>query len=569
MLVLFYLCSTSGTSLLLCSSSYYDDQSKQKLNNSSFLHLQYFSTLERLRFAQSSSGGQVDGIYQHYDAITALNIQRHRTRQDRIVSDSIATRLRRKRSLRESPSIIGSSAADTLFYASLPEKIRKREFTREEQVRLAGQLRASVILDAADEAIYKIGRRSSISHRLIAPDITVDTPTTTTFRHSMETIHSSDPRLARRDALGLELGPSSSSITSSKRTSGVPESFYDSFRWLEEEEDLDLRLFLDDYHSNLRDQLPSSQNKDRLPSFRRHLSITRKPFSRPPQTAMAGMSSIVSGGGSSIAGTRPATKDDAPSKIAKAPVPAQSPTSPSANSNGNVPFPSFPVTASNSTSPTSAPVTHVRRKSRTLSLITPRHHASQTSISTIDPGAAHYQDPEARLKLRVYLASPQKFDEAIEFGFPSTDVLSTGGSTVVGTPSVAAPSAATKRRRNTRQSTSNGSNNMNNLRTFLVGDDDDDEDDKLESDQASIPDPESPKTPQLIPEVATAAPSVSGVSGKAPFRPYRLSTDPSLGHRPSDSYAQVPANSREMTLRMTLTRLDLRAGEDQDRKSVV
>lgn len=33
---------------------------------------------------------------------------------------------------------------------------------------------------------------------------------------------------------------------------------------------------------------------------------------------------------------------------------------------------------------------------------------------------SYYQDPEARLKLRVYLASPQKFDEVIEFGFPST-----------------------------------------------------------------------------------------------------------------------------------------------------
>ena len=38
----------------------------------------------------------------------------------------------------------------------------------------------------------------------------------------------------------------------------------------------------------------------------------------------------------------------------------------------------------------------------------------------IDPEAKHYQDPEARMKLRLYLASPQKFDEAIEFGFPAT-----------------------------------------------------------------------------------------------------------------------------------------------------
>jgi len=41
-------------------------------------------------------------------------------------------------------------------------------------------------------------------------------------------------------------------------------------------------------------------------------------------------------------------------------------------------------------------------------------------INSTDTDAAYYQDPEARLKLRVYLAFPQKFDEAVEFGFPST-----------------------------------------------------------------------------------------------------------------------------------------------------
>lgn len=46
-------------------------------------------------------------------------------------------------------------------------------------------------------------------------------------------------------------------------------------------------------------------------------------------------------------------------------------------------------------------------------------HAPRSSTSSIDPAAQYYQDPEARLKLRVYLASPQNFDEAIEFGFPS------------------------------------------------------------------------------------------------------------------------------------------------------
>ncbi|KAK5126918.1 hypothetical protein LTR85_008276 [Meristemomyces frigidus] len=42
--------------------------------------------------------------------------------------------------------------------------------------------------------------------------------------------------------------------------------------------------------------------------------------------------------------------------------------------------------------------------------------------------AKYYQDPDARRQLRQYLASPQKFDEAIEFGFPSPDQIAPSSS---------------------------------------------------------------------------------------------------------------------------------------------
>ncbi len=462
----------------------------------------------------------IDGISQHYDAISAQNIQRRRSRQARVVSDSFAIHLR-KRSLRTAPSPIGASVADTLFYANLPDKIKKREFTREEQVLLAGQLRASVILDAADEAIYKIGRRRAST---TTPDITIDTPTTvSSFRHSMETLQSSTgAQSRRRDALGLEMTPAAA-----KRVSGVPESFYNSFRWAEEEDDLDLRLFLDDYHTNLREALPAPST-ERRPSFRRHLSISKMPFSRPsaaPTLARTASSAAIGGS------QRPATKDDVSSLA-------------SPRLSGTTAFPTLPPSTSHSTSPVAVP--HVRRKSRALSLITSKH-AANDSISTIDPAAAHYQDPEARLKLRVYLASPQKFDEAIEFGFPSTEVLSCGASPPISSPTAAGvtlpmPVSTKQRRRGgARQSTPDG---PDNLRTFLADDDDEDDND---NDQASMPDPESPKTPNLIEVASSHGQQGGGVSG----------------HRVSESYAQVPASSREMTLRMTLTRLDLRAGEDQ------
>ncbi|KAK0612994.1 hypothetical protein B0T17DRAFT_498569 [Bombardia bombarda] len=434
----------------------------------------YFSTLERLRFARDS--GLVDGISQHYNDIS--NYKRRRPRQDQSISEQIAGRNRR-RSLLE-PQF--SSPEPSPSHIGLPDTIgQRRELTREEQVILARRLRASVILDAADEAIYKINRQASRTPTLDAE------PVVTSQRSSMD---SND---------GIRSHPGQ------RNDRDVPQSFYESFRWLEEEEDLDLRLFLDDYHANLRDNLPSPKQQQR-PSFRRHLSISRIPFSR-----------------NSVALSRPATKD------------ANSPTSPGYSPTGSA----------------SMPFVQTRRKSRALSLLTPKHVPDE-SFDAFDPSAAHYQDPEARLKLRVYLASPQKFDEAIEFGFPSADVLS-------GAPILNATRAVAHRRQS-RQNLSAGSSNMHAFLADYDEDDDEDDGDSINSDQVSTADPESPKTPQTFENKAVPQ----------PVRPMRVvSPDPLFLRDGGNSglegagYAQVPASSREMTLRMTLTRPDLRAREDQ------
>ena len=63
--------------------------------------------------------------------------------------------------------------------------------------------------------------------------------------------------------------------------------------------------------------------------------------------------------------------------------------------------------------------------SRPLSPQSPAHHAPRSSTSSIEPNAQYYRDPEARRKLRVSL-SPQKFDEALRFGFPAPDNKSNG-----------------------------------------------------------------------------------------------------------------------------------------------
>ncbi|KAK4201309.1 hypothetical protein QBC40DRAFT_62466 [Triangularia verruculosa] len=430
----------------------------------------YFSTLERLRFAQES--GLVDGISQHYDDI-AKGFRRRKARQDRNVSEQIVGHIRRGSEIESHFSNSDSSQP----YTTRSDNTQEAELSREKQVLLARRLRASVILDAADEAVYKLNCEASRRDLTTGGDSLPSPPSP--VRHSMDS----------HRGLG---GP-----VDHADDTRVPQSFLDSFRWLDEEEDLDLRLFLDEYHAGLREGMPAAKQR---PSFRRHLSISKIPFGR---TSVSSSS-------------RPATKD--------------------ANTSPTSPY--YPPASG-----ASSPVSHSRRKSRTLSLITPKH-VPQQSITAFDPAAAHYQDPEARLKLRVYLASPQKFDEAVEFGFPAADVLS-GGVTPENEDDVATR----------RQSQQRLADDPSNMQSFLA-DEDEDENISLDSDPDSLADPESPKTPE------------SFENRPGGLRPARCATPDATHHArvrtpEAGNYAQAPASSREMTLRMTLTRPDLRAHEDE------
>ncbi|KAI8957450.1 hypothetical protein F5Y11DRAFT_363738 [Daldinia sp. FL1419] len=407
----------------------------------------YFSTLERLRLAQTV--GVLDP-----SSPPDKELRRHHQRRGASLGAIVPGRsLERPTTSPACQDNLVSS--DCAFLAKLPPKIREKHLTREEQVLVARQLRQSVILDAADEAFFKAGR---LANRRPSPPPIYPPTLSSSERPSMESLLSNNTSAGKRDSL------------------------YDSFRWLDEEEDLDLRLALDDYHVNLREAVPMVPKESRPPSFRRHMSFSKVPFGRP-----------------SMSTSRPTTKD------------AQQP--PTSSNSTSATLVGFPQTG--------------RRKSRALSLITPKH-AAHESISSIDPSAAHYQDPEARLKLRVYLASPQKFDEAIEFGFPSSD------SSAV--PYRDLPSAK-------GQSDGIFSPDSEKFKTFL-------EDDKssIYSDDASLPDPESPRTPDTLDknDKALRRPRTNDYQSRLP-----------------EGYAQVPAASREMTLRMTLTRPDLRACEDQ------
>lgn len=327
---------------------------------------------------------------------------------------------------------------------------------------LAARLRESVILDAADEAIYKKSRRASRNLRQPSVDISPSQ----TARSSMESIRAN-------------IADPAATMTA---------EMYDTFRWMDEEEDLDLKLVLDDYHANLDGVVLPTTASVRRPSFRRQISITKMPFGR-----------------NSISSLGPRS-------------------------------PKF-----------EAPNMHTRNKSRTLSLIAPKH-VPKASVASIDPNAAHYQDPEARLKLRVYLASPQKFDEAIEFGFPSMD-----GITDVADKENKPPKRFSKDNSRTKKSFTASEMGQ----SFLA-----DDTASLFEDDASMADPDSPLTP-----LGELSFRTLNASGTTTAKTSKSSSDYAhLGlNKPTmvkDSYTQAMAGNREMTLRMTLTRPDLRADEN-------
>lgn len=159
-----------------------------------------------------------------------------------------------------------------------------------------------------------------------------------------------------------------------------------------------------------------------------------------------------------------------------------------------------------------------------------------------DPEATHYQDPETRKKLRTYLVSPQKFDEAIEFGFPSAS--DNDGVT----PHYQLPPITNHSRKFSRD-----------MHTFLRDgklsffEELSHENQGLESDEDSVADADSPATP-----------SSPGHSFRLHSRQISHSRMSPVDHAPlSPTYQKSGNLNREMTLRMTLTRPDLRANDDE------
>ncbi|KAL1960692.1 hypothetical protein VTO42DRAFT_6522 [Malbranchea cinnamomea] len=235
--------------------------------------------------------------------------------------------------------------AESEWFRALPAKIQQSHFSPEERARLAGTWcrPTSVILDSADKALYRRGgqqRKPSVTSISSAPTLSSDTSLST-------------------------MAPSEHAVDSAVDTDSV----YHSFRWLDEEDELDLRL--DDYHNHLTD-LSSTKKHSRRPSFRRTLSFN----------------SFHTNGRSTPSSIPPLSRRSlTTSRLSLSPIPR-----------------------------------HKQSSSRSFFSTSVFKHPPAQPSTPLDQPAQYYQDPEARLKLRVYLASPQKFDEAVEFGFPSLEL---------------------------------------------------------------------------------------------------------------------------------------------------
>ncbi|KAF2498842.1 hypothetical protein BU16DRAFT_456049 [Lophium mytilinum] len=409
----------------------------------------YFSSLERLRIAEGAFRPQPQrstSIRQSTFHPNGLTTSGTRARR----------RLRKQQSIRQEYNI---SQAEAQWFLSLPEKVRRRHFSREEQVLLAGRCE-TYILDPADEQLYHEQTESYQDLALKDYD-----------------------RLQERVELFEDKEGTPARGRSRKR------SFTHDSVLNNSTDDKDEETFI--HFDEMPPPEAPREHRSRRSSFRRTLSLTAIPFTRH---------------------------------------------------------------STSSAPPTSAPpffsASQQAWRPRAQSNAGPRY-SSEPSAPIYDPEAKHYQDPEARMKLRLYLASPQKFDEAIEFGFPST-----GANSVA--PQLELPKEVTHARKISHD-----------VQTFLKDDkisfledhDDIGPESPPDSDDESMGELESPVTPSdPTPFHPTRLPSSNFSSldsaGLPPFHPMHGRS------KTQELYSQAINGNREMTLRMTLTRPDLRSDED-------
>lgn len=375
----------------------------------------------------------------------------------------------------------------------LPDKVRKTQFTREEQIYLAGRCE-TILPDAADQVFFKFGHQRNVS----VPSL----------RSSSFSSQSSWPPLG----VGCfsDSDTISESNSESNSDSGMDDPMMEGFRWMEDDDDLDLAL--DDYHTHIFSTIrASAKPSSRGPSFRRSFSLSNLPFG--------------------ATGALPPNKSFKPPEMTQQPTPLSS---------------KIPHISSQFVKPKPPP----------------KPQSTPRPKPVIESSARYYQDPEARLKLRLYLASPQKFDEAIEFGFPSLQ-----DDDVYIPPNQYRPPPPRKHHHAPPPPpgplTWFHESNPSILDTLVSETDSDNMSTLSPPNSPAFRDPNQHRS---LPRHA-ADPLLLDSGGSAPRKPYLTAkkTYPAIT-RPY--YARVLPSTREMTLHMTLTRPDLRKDDDERAEGV-
>lgn len=453
---------------------------------------QCFSSLERLRLAQAASRPKTSsGRSSHGIIKTPSSPRSLRPSLSRRNSSYFrSSPLLRSRNKIPSPTTDTFSPSDAQWFLRLPEKVQRKHFTPEERWLLSG-LPETVLPDAADERVYKsIYQLSREANRSVP-----------TLRAS------SASSVSSMSTFDAELEPDADSAIA------MDDADFDGFRWIENDDDHDLASTLDPYHAFINNTVEhTSKPTKRTPSFRRALSMTSLPFGPAHNAAKP-------------------TRTQLPTPITSTAVP-QLP-----------PLETIHHRVRHST--------HSHSSSRPGHLL-PIHH-NRTPSNPIEPCATHYTDPSARLKLRVYLASPQKFDEAIEFGFPSMEDKE---NMPLSRPSL------TRSHRTAPSSIQKTFLDDSNPSIFDALDDPD------EDETSSLPERGSPYTPVGVHPTDTYLLSPSEApssSASTLIFPKPIPQQKTLRHNiefEDPAYSgrdREMTGTREMTLRMTLTRPDLRA----------
>ena len=257
----------------------------------------------------------------------------------------------------------------------------------------------------------------------------------------------------------------------------------DNFRWMDCHDHLDLTL--DAYHLHVAEAASIKSPSNRRPSFHKNLSLSAIP----------------------LHGTSPASSYKAPSTC-----------------------PASPISRASLEKSYQRHISHAP----TVNFLPINYDRSST-----DRAARYYQD-EARLKLRVCVASPSKFDEAVEFGFPPLS------------ETASRPSLATRR---CFTAPTNSETFFYEDRPSLFNALDTSEDEE----SASLADLDPTTPSSTVFQSVHRIPSLERTTSDCDD--LRSSLKPKIRYLSPEPYCPPMNGAREMTLRMTLTRPDLRTGE--------